>query len=74
MILTVNVINPDFEQILTDIAATVGMTPQQYATNIVNNFLEAQLRGKYQDDLSKASLTELRTRLGTYSEIKVRAR
>lgn len=70
MKLEIDITNIDLEQILTDIALTNKLTVQQYANNIITNFLEAQLRGKYADLIVNDTLAGLKLKLGSYQEIK----
>ena len=44
---------------LQRIAKENGLTPEQYASNIVQSFLEAQYRGEVMDEIKKKPVEEL---------------
>jgi hypothetical protein len=70
MIITVNITNTDLEQLLIDISEVNKLTPEQYANNIVNGWLESQIRGMYKSYLEKATLDELKKAVADYVKLK----
>lgn len=55
------------EAILIKIAQANGLTPEEYAKNIVTGFLEGQARGFYQDKFNNLTTLEMINMFGNIS-------
>lgn len=52
-------ITPEFLPTLTALATENGLTPEQYASNIVNSFLDGQYRAVAFEKLKKAEVVDI---------------
>ena len=52
-------LSPKEVAILTAIANKNGIAPEQYAKNIIRNFLKGQILGVYKREFDKKSIPEL---------------
>ena len=61
----------DLIDCITNIAKSVGKSVDEYATGIIDSWIRAHLRNTYIGYTRNANLSELKTKIGNYSQVKV---